>query len=288
MRNLLLFIIKHRHWLLFAVLEVASMVLLMGYNSYQRSVWLTSANAVAGKIYEWHSTIDAFFRLAEANDSLTARNIMLEQEVNRLTTLYTQATHDTTAAERSTLALLDGYEMVEARVVGNTLPSPLGMLTIDRGRDSGIESDMGVAAGDGVVGIVFQASSHYAVVMPLLNVHSRISGRIRGSGYFGHVTWDGRDPAIVHMEDVPRHATFSIGDQVETSGYSAIFPEGILVGTITKIDDADDGVSYRLTVRTGTDFSNLRNVRVIRNKDFGERRRLLEASQDSLKSRRRT
>ena len=51
MRNLLDFLAKYHHWFLFLFLEVTSGVLLFNYNSYQGSVWLSSANVVVGKIY---------------------------------------------------------------------------------------------------------------------------------------------------------------------------------------------------------------------------------------------
>ena len=49
MRNLLAFLAKYNHWLVFMLLETVSAILLFQYNSYQGSVWFTSANAVAGK-----------------------------------------------------------------------------------------------------------------------------------------------------------------------------------------------------------------------------------------------
>ena len=55
MRNLLDFLSRHNHWFVFVLLEVISAVLLFHYNSYQGSVWFSSANAVSGKLFEWNS-----------------------------------------------------------------------------------------------------------------------------------------------------------------------------------------------------------------------------------------
>ena len=106
MRNLLEFLSKSGHWLLFVFLEVISLVLLFQYNSYQGSVWITSANAVTGRIYEWESAVEAFFSLTRINEGLTMRNFYLERQVDQLSRLYTEATDDTTAAERYGLKLL--------------------------------------------------------------------------------------------------------------------------------------------------------------------------------------
>ena len=78
MHNLTEFLAKHNHWFVFLVLEVVSMVLLFRYNSYQGSVWFSSANAVTGKVYEWDSAVESFFSLSGVNSQLTQRNAFLE------------------------------------------------------------------------------------------------------------------------------------------------------------------------------------------------------------------
>ena len=84
MRNLAEFLQKYHHWFLFLILEVVSMVLLFQFNGYQGSVWFSSANAVAGKMYEWDSSVKQYFALTEVNRQLTDRNIYLEREVEML------------------------------------------------------------------------------------------------------------------------------------------------------------------------------------------------------------
>ena len=175
------------------------------------------------------------------------------------------------------------YKLIPAKVVSNTLDKANNLITIDKGRADGVEKDMGVACGTGVVGVVYMASSHYSVVIPVLNVRSsRISCAIRGRGYFGYLQWYGGDPSVAYVEDIPRHARFKRGDWVETSGYSAIFPPGILVGKIEKIFNSADGLSYRLKVRLTTDFGCLRDVVVISDSNIGEQMRLMEQVNDSI------
>ena len=182
MRNLLEFLSKSGHWLLFVFLEVISLVLLFQYNSYQGSVWITSANAVTGRIYEWESAVEAFFSLTRINEGLTMRNFYLERQVDQLSRLYTEATDDTTAAERYGLKLLEQYELIPAKVVSNSLHREDNLITINRGRADGVRTDMGVACGLGVVGVVYMVSEHYSIVMPVLNVNSRVSCTIRKRG----------------------------------------------------------------------------------------------------------
>ena len=282
MRNLLEFLSKYYHWLLFAVLEVTSFVLLFQFNSYQGSVWFTSANAVVGKLYELEANVESFFSLTKVNKDLTLRNFYLERQVNQLSRLYYDLTKDTTIAERNELEFLSRYKLIPAKVVSNSVDRNDNLMTIDRGSKDGVEKDMGVACGNGVVGVVYLVSDHYSVVMPVLNYHSRISCAIRRRGYFGYLKWQGGDANIAYVEDVPRHAKFKRGDWVETSGYSSIFPPGVLVGKIIEVYNSRDGLSYRLKVQLTTDFGNVRDVCVISDKGIAERTRLMEAARDSL------
>lgn len=284
MRNLLEFLAKYHHWFLFVVLEVVSAVLLFRYNSYQGSVWVSSANAVTGKVYECGSAVESFFSLTRINEGLTLRNFYLERQVNQLSRLYAEATGDTAAAKRGELEALSRYKLIPAKVVSNSLDKADNLITINSGRTDGVERDMGVVCGMGVVGVVYLVADHYSVVLPVLNTRSRISCAIRGRGYFGYLSWSGGDPGVAYLEDIPRHARFRKGDWVETNGYSSIFPPGVLVGKIVQVYNSRDGLSYRMKVQLATDFGNLRDVCVISDKSIAERARLIEAAQDSLRN----
>ena len=283
MRNLLDFLAKYHHWFLFLFLEVTSGVLLFNYNSYQGSVWLSSANVVVGKIYEWESKTASFFTLTKANEELAIRNFYLERQVDQLRRLYAEATRDTTTMERNELRFLSQYQLIPAKVVDNSLNRLENLMTIDKGRADGVEVDMGVACGNGVVGIVYLVGDHYSVVIPVLNVSSsRISCAIRDRGYFGYLHWYGGDPTVAYVEDIPRHAKFRLGEWVVTSGFSSIFPSGVLVGKIEQAYNSSDGLSYKLKVQLSTDFSCVRDVVVISDKSIAERAAIMQAARDSM------
>ncbi len=273
---------KHFHWLLFLFLEAVSSVMLFNYNNYQGSVWVSSANIVIGKIYEWQAGIEHFFSLTTQNEELTQRNIFLEQQLDHLKQKYAEAQMDTTAFQQREFANLSSFELIPAKVISNSLNSPDNMITIDKGLADGVKSNMGVVCGNGVVGVVYLVSDHYAVVISALNRRSHISCAIRGKDFFGYLAWNGDDPLTAYVEDIPRHARFRKGDWIETSGYSSIFPHGISIGKIEKIFNSSDGLSYRLQIRLSTDFASLRNVCVINSKGMLEEMRLKEAASDSL------
>jgi rod shape-determining protein MreC len=284
MNNLLDFLSRHYHWAIFVVLEIISMVLLTQYNSYQGSVWFSTANVVVGKVYEGTSKLTSFFSLTKANEDLARRNFYLERQVTQLRRLYGEATQKEDAKDRQQIDTLRSYQLLSAKVISSELDKVNNLMTIDKGSADGVEEGMGVVCGKGIVGVTYLTSAHYSVVIPVLNGRSsRISCAIRGHDYFGVLRWYGGDAGHAFVEDIPRHARFKKGDWVETNGYSSIFPAGVLVGQIVEVYNSRDGLSYKLKVRLSTDFGNLRDVMVITDKTIAERMQLMRAAQDSLK-----
>ena len=285
MHNLTEFLAKHNHWFVFLVLEVVSMVLLFRYNSYQGSVWFSSANAVTGKVYEWDSAVESFFSLSGINSQLTQRNAFLEQQVRMLDDSIARLTRSQEAAvtRLSSMVPFQGCRLIPAKVVANMVNRYDNLITIDKGSADGVKRDMGVVCGMGVVGIVYLASEHYSIVIPALNSHSNISCTIQRRGYFGYLRWRGGSSQLAYLEDVPRHAHFKLGDNVVTSGYSSVFPPGVMVGKVLHVFNSADGLSYRVQVKLSTDFARLRDVCLVDDSALQERIDLMRAAQDSIK-----
>lgn len=285
MHNLTEFLAKHNHWFVFLVLEVVSMVLLFRYNSYQGSVWFSSANAVTGKVYEWDSAVESFFSLSGVNSQLTQRNAFLEQQVRMLDDSIARLIRSQEAAvtRLSSMVPFQGCRLIPAKVVANMVNRYDNLITIDKGSADGVKRDMGVVCGMGVVGIVYLVSEHYSIVIPALNSHSNISCTIQRRGYFGYLRWRGGSSQLAYLEDVPRHAHFKLGDNVVTSGYSSVFPPGVMVGKVLHVFNSADGLSYRVQVKLSTDFARLRDVCLVDDSALQERIDLMRAAQDSIK-----
>ena len=285
MRNLLAFLAKYNHWFVFILLEVICFVLLFRFNNFQGSVYFSSANAVAGKVYEYNSSVTTFFNMSQSNKKLSERNLILEQQVRALTQYIATHHGDSLAMEQCQKQALAGFKLIPAKVIQSTINREDNLITIDKGKADGIHEDMGVACGTGVVGVVYMASDHYSIVLPVINVNSNISVMIRKRGYFGFLHWKGTPSDIAYVDDVPRYARFALGDYVVTNGYSSIFPPGIMVGKILHVFNSSDGLSYRVQLRLSTDFGKLRHVCVIDNSALKDKALLLKAAQDSLKPR---
>lgn len=263
MRNLLNFLIKYNYWFLFLLLEVASFILLFRFNNYQQSVYFTSANGVAGKVYEISGGITSYFHLKTANEDLLDRNMWLEQRLSFLENVLKEKGLDSARLYSMERLAPTEYQIFKANVIKNSLNKADNYITLDRGTTEGIRPEMGVVDANGVVGIVYKTSPHYSLVIPLLNSKSSISCKIVGSDYFGYLKWEGGNSRFAYLKDLPRHAEFNLGDTVVTSGYSTVFPEGVMVGTVDDMSDSHDGLSYLLKIKLATDFGKVSNVRVI-------------------------
>ena len=263
MRNLINFLLKYNYWFLFVILEVASFVLLFRFNNYQQSVYFTSANTVVGAVYEVSGGISSYFHLKSVNEDLLDRNMLLEEQINNLEKALKERQLDSIAVNSIRKMPQKDYQLFKARVIKNSLNLADNYITLDKGASSGIHSEMGVVDGNGIVGIVYETSPSFSVVISVLNSKSNISCKIVGSDYFGYLKWEHGDSRYAYLKDLPRHAEFNLGDTVVTSGFSTVFPEGIMVGTVDDMSDSHDGLSYLLKIKLATDFGKLSDVRVI-------------------------
>ncbi|MCD8474907.1 MAG: rod shape-determining protein MreC [Bacteroides graminisolvens] len=263
MRNLLNFLIKYNYWFVFLLLEIASLVMLFRFNNYQQSVYFTSANAISGKVYEISGGITSYFYLKSANETLLERNTILERQLAFLRNALKDRNVDSLEINRLEELSSNQYKTISAHVINNSLNLVNNYLTLDKGKSDGILPEMGVIGEEGVVGIVYMASEHYSVVISALNSKSNISCKIKNSDYFGYLKWEHGDSRYAYLKDLPRHAEFNLGDTIITSGYSTVFPEGVMVGTVDDMADSNDGLSYLLKVKLATNFGKISNVRVI-------------------------
>lgn len=265
MNALIDFIKKYNYWVVFILLEVISLTLLFRYNKYQGSVWFTQTNSVAAKVNGIYTDMESYIHLDEVNRHLTKQNTVLQLQVNQLREQLAEATKEENINDRHILDTLQGYKIYNARVVSSSIIKHDNYIVIDKGEADGIKPEMGVVGGGGVVGVVCITNTHYSLVLPIINVKSSISCRIRRSGYYGSLRWKGTSIYYANLVDIPQYAKAKKGDAIETSGYSTIFPPGLFVGKVREVSNAPDGLSLQLLVNLGTNFGNLRDVCVFEN-----------------------
>lgn len=278
MRNLLNFLFRYNHCIVFVLLQGVSFLLLFSFNNYQHSRFFTSANAFVGKIYEVTRAVTGYFDLQRQNEVLMERNIWLEQQLlladKRLKEMEEANTTSWPAETTTTM-----FQSYKAGVIKNSLNRADNYITLNQGSLAGIKPDMGVIGPNGVVGIVYKTSPHYSLVISLLSSKSNLSCKIAGNEYFGFLQWEGGDSRYAYLKDLPRHAEFAIGDTIVTSGFSTVFPQGMMVGVIEEANDTNDGLSFLLKIKLATDFGKLRNVHVLAREGIEEQKLLEEKAE---------
>lgn len=281
MKGLLDFLYKHNHWLLFLLLESISLVLLFSLNDFQGNIWMSSANAVSGRLFETRQKISTYFGLREENERLAEQNARLEEQLFALT----QSIDSLQLAEikRKFDATLP-FDIIAASVVENSINRLDNYITINRGSDDGIQPNMGVISSSGVVGITYKCSRHYTLVIPILNKSkSSISCMVIPENSPGSLVWEGGDPRTAKLQSVQRYANIHVGDTVITSGHSGLFPKNLNVGIIEELEPSADNLLYDITVKLDTEFSNLSHVFVIQNHNTAERRELEQSPEKKTK-----
>lgn len=273
MKNLLDFITKHYHWLVFIFYVVMGLTMLFNNNPYQQSVYLTSANSVSATVYEGISSVTSYFYLKDINEDLQERNASLEMEVVKLRNEINE--YKIQMPDSNIQPRLQKFDFVVAHVISNSIAQPNNYITINRGTLDGVKPEMGVVDQNGIVGIVNVTGKHSARVISLLNPNMKLSCKLKNSDFFGSLVWDGKSPQYAILNELPKHMKYNVGDTIITSGYSSVFPEGIIVGTVQgKASNAGNSF-IELKVKLTTNFSQLSTVRVITN-DMSEELKALE------------
>lgn len=261
---------SHLHWFVFIALETASLAMLFRFNIFHHSVWVTQTNAMAGNVLQWEADIHSYLQYGEINERLTRENLILQYNNQKLREELAALKHDTSYVEQLMAEHLEKLMVIPAHVISNSVRMRDNLITLDKGSQDGVRIEMGVVSGTGVVGIVYEVSDHYSLVLPVLNSHSNISCRLRGTEFFGSLKWKGGNVLDAYIDDIPLHARFHVGDVVETSGFSSVFPPGIFIGKVSDVLSSPDGLSYELKVRLSLDMATLRDVNIIDNPDKAE------------------
>ena len=286
MDKLLEFLQKHRHWFVFLILETIALVTYLSGSLYSRSLGWYATSAVFGRVNELMTEGWSYVGLRPRNEELLRENA-------RLRTAYTLLARQMQDAEahgllprlHATDSLpIDPSAVIIARVVNRVTHTSEVYYTINKGRRDGIETDMGVMSASGVVGAVMAVSDHYALVIPVLNPKIRLACTLLGQEVSGTLTASSSPNANeAILSNVPPHAHPQIGDTITTSGYSYLFPEGMMVGTIADSVPArlkgSAGTFANYPVHLSTDFQGLRYVYVIREKPTHE----VRALEDSIR-----
>lgn len=273
MRNILRFLAKYSTILFFVLMQGVSLYLLFNYNNFQQSALFSTANRLNGWLFTIEESVYGYFNLRVNNEGLLRQNNELELRIAHLESALREYT-DSTKIPLLRMKESEEFSLIPARVIQNSVTHYKNYITLNVGEADGIKPEMGVANADGIVGVVSLVTNHYAVVIPVLHRDQRFSCKLKNINASGSLAWDGFDRRFAYLEEIPPYIAVTKGDTVVTSGFSAVFPEGLMVGTVEDYKVSDDANYLRLKIRLATRFDALSNVRVIRYKHRAELKQL--------------
>ena len=261
MKALINVIIRFHLVLLFIVLELISIRMVIFEDLEKKNAVFSSANAISGFFHKKLNTWFAYFSLAEENEVLRNENLELKNLLNKN---QVQNPFEKINADTSQTDSLQ-YTYISARVINNSIYKKQNYITLDKGSADGIKKEYAVINLKGIIGVVVAVSKHYSLVVSILNNRIGISAKIKQSNQFGSVQWNKNDYRYANLMEIPNHIKVSVGDTIVSSGFSAIFPTDINIGTITKINTNQSDNFFEIDIKLTADFKSLYYVYVVDN-----------------------
>ncbi|MEQ8303961.1 MAG: rod shape-determining protein MreC [Cyclobacteriaceae bacterium] len=270
MGRLFYFFYQYRAFFTFLALELFSAWLIVRNNQYQSTKFFNSSNSFAASIISTSQGVREYFTLRNINLELAEENAALRTRLEQ----RNQSLYSLEMREIKDPEIINRFEYVSAKVINNSVDRFKNFITINKGAREGLEPGMAVISTAGAVGKVKSVSDHYAVLISLLNTDEYTSCMIKKTQHFGSLNWEGTDARFSLLKFIPRHAKPAVGDTIVTSGFNAVFPEGVLVGTISEVALGEEAQFYDIKISLAQDFSKLAFVEVVKSN--------LKAEKDSL------
>jgi rod shape-determining protein MreC len=256
MQQLFLFIYRYRAFFLLMVLELFCGWLIVTNNSYQGAAFFNSSNRVAAGILQTSHNVTEFFSLREVNRAQAEENARLQQQ---LLTQQSRWVHvfDSTRLGSLTLPVAQSFELIPAQVINNSVRNFKNYITIDKGRNQGVEPGMGVVNGQGVVGKVRSVSANYSVITSVLHSDVMVSSKLKRTGDLCTTKWGGASPLYAQVLYLPSYIKVNVGDTIVSSGHNTVYPEGVMVGIVEQVDLRGESLFYDIHLKLATDFNRL-------------------------------
>lgn len=271
MRNLIEFLSKNSIIFIFLFLEVISFIFLVKNNNYQNSKVLNSSNFLVGNLYATVDNINDYFNLKEVNVELAEQNAKLQStNIKSFTKIFgtTVEINDTTYSQK--------YVFTSAKVINNSTNKRENYITLDKGGINGIKAGMGVISANGIIGTVKNVSENFSSIMSVLHEKNSVSVKIKKSGYIGALVWELGDYQTAKLNDIPNHVQLNKGDTIITSGYSLIYPEGVVVGWVDDFELPEGNNFYNININFSVDYKKLSHVFIVKSWTKEEQQKLEE------------
>ncbi len=275
MRGLIQLFFRFGGFFLFLLLEGLCLFLVVQFNKEQRDIFIHSVGAFALYIEDKADAISDHFDLEEVVDSLSKANAKYRQIIINQNLDETDFETDVTDNEP-----FQQYTLQAAKIKNNSINKNHNYLILDKGKQDGIEKHSAVISDNGIVGIVIETNNSHSLVMSLLHRQTKISAALKTRNAHGSLVWKESDPLKMNLENIPKHILVEQGDTVLTSGRSAMFPEGLMIGIVDSVWTESGSGALTVPVKLSNDLSTLKYVYIVTNLLKMDQRELEQIIQD--------
>ena len=265
MQSIINSIVKNRNLIIYLFLSFVTFNYLYNNSSVHYSGFGKVGTFISGSTSSIYSYINSYFNLRQENNKLIEENLELKKYESQF--IDKSDTRDVSENK------ID--KTISAKVILNSINKNKNIIVINKGRLNGINKEMGVISSKGVVGIIKNITDNYSSIVSLLNTDLKINAVLKNTSTIGSISWNGLDPRIVQLNDIPLSSSIKLGDTIITGGMSFYFPKGIPIGRIENYNNTSLEGYYSIDVSIFSDFSSLSNIYILQRTDNDEIKSLL-------------
>lgn len=208
---------------------------------------------------------DTFFadidNLQSENEEFQKRNSELEQSLRELESI--KAENETLKEYLNLTEKYGEYETIPGYVINKDISNYSKTIVINIGSDDGVKENMTVIADEGLVGHVISVTNDTAKVQTIVDTASSVSAVMSSNDESIVCKGTLDDNSQLSAMYIPTDANVVQGDSVETSGLGGIYPKGIHIGTISRVNNTQNMTDRYAIVDTAVDFDKIDTVLVI-------------------------
>lgn len=265
MQSIINSIVKNRNLIIYLFLSFVTFNYLYNNSSVHYSGFGKVGTFISGSTSSISSYINSYFNLRQENNKLIEENLELKKYESQF--IDKSDTRDVSENK------ID--KTISAKVILNSINKNKNIIVINKGELNGINKEMGVVSSKGVVGIIKNITDNYSSIVSLLNTDLKINAVLKNTSTIGSISWNGLDPRIVQLNDIPLSSSIKLGDTIITGGMSFYFPKGIPIGKIENYNNTSLEGYYSIDVSIFSDFSSLSNIYILQRTDNDEIKSLL-------------
>ena len=277
------FLQKHGLWVLFAAAVIAVGLAFMSVFSNTSSPLANAANVIASPFRSAYTAVADWFNDKQSyyqdNTALKEENAALKKQLAEMEAAIRQAEKD--SAENERLKQLLGLQsqrpdltsdLQAAMITEHTVTNWTSSLTIDKGTRHGLEvNDCVISETGAFVGLVSEVGTNWATILTLVDTDTSLGAQVFRSGDLGLAqgNFSLMGENRLRLEYLPADCSLLGGDLVVTSGLGGYYPAGLVIGSVTEVQQDDSGATSYAILAPAADFNALEEVFVIRSFDPG-------------------